>query len=124
MHFLAEAKRYVVTLPVGTKERVAIEYMLENAVGWENAKPWPEIEAHLNDHKIRMSKNTFQASVVGPSRAGKVFIGSTDSGIKGYFIIAKSQDGRVMRAWYEKRINKEQANLDNLNKLLKEEWNI
>ena len=124
MNFLEEAKRYVATLRQGTKERVAIEYLLENAVGWENAKPWPEIKAHLDGQGVSMSKNTFQASVVVPSRAGKVFIGSTDRGIKGYFIIAKAEDGRVMRAWYEKRINRERANLDNLSKLLKEEWNI
>jgi hypothetical protein len=104
--------------------QVAFSYLRENAVGWAKAKTWPEIEEYLHRQGIRMTKNSFQASVVKPSREGKAFLGSTDAGIRGYFIIASPEDAAVMRAWYKKRIAKEQANLDNLNALVKEEWNI
>jgi len=122
MAFLSDAKSFSASL---TKDgRVAFAYLMENAVGCAHAKAWPDVEAHLIQKGINMSKNTFQASVIKPSREGKVFIGSTDVDFKGYFIIAKLEDADVVRAWYKKRIAKERSNLDNLEKLIKEEWNV
>lgn len=70
-----------------------------------------------------MSKNTFQVGVVGPSRekGSSIYIGSTDVGTKGYFIIETEGAAEVMQAWYDQRIAKENLHLENLHHFVETE---
>src|SRR5260221_8452969 len=122
MAFLSEAQSFGATLKPAARE--AFNYLLNNAVGRSNAKTWTAIETHLTAKGLTMSKNTFQLSVIAPSRAAKLFIGSSDTEISGYFIIEAPADAAVTRSWYKKRILKEKENFDKLNDLMAEQWNI
>lgn len=100
----------------GTAEREALNYLICNAVGHENAKAWPRIEEHLRVLNITtMTKKDFQQGLVTRSRRENWFIGSNDNGkYRGFFIIEKLEDVLYTAGFKERRILSEIANYYNL----------
>jgi hypothetical protein len=120
MPFTDAAREAVATLPAGDAMRVTLEFLLANAVGRENAVPWPRLRAHLKSRRVPMSKNVFQTSILKQTREGDVFIASSN---RGYFLIADADDVAVMRQFYNDRIASEQARLRRLRRLtLRQGW--
>src|SRR5437660_12883341 len=78
--------------------RITLDYMRREAVGRQNAKPWPFIEVELAKNGLYMSPNQFQQTVLQETRSGTIFIGSTDHGpFRGCFLIADREDAEVAR---------------------------
>lgn len=122
-NFVEAARAAVRQYPLNDPRRVVLEYLLDYAVGRWNAKPWPVIENALRVRGVIMEKNFFQQNILKDSRAGNVFIGSTDNGIeRGYFLIETYEDAMAMIDFYKKRIAAETRNLQQCEKLAKEQW--
>jgi hypothetical protein len=91
--------------------RLTLEYLIQHGIGHLNPVPLHEIVQHLNDNGIHISETDFQQTVLAESRDADYFIGS---GNRGCFLIDTVDDARVMRDFYNTRIQAEQQNLDNL----------
>ena len=123
MPFLEAAKTHVQTLPASSVERCILEFLLANAVGRHCAVTWPTIEAHLKRRGHSVRQQTFQQGLLKQSREGSVYIGSNDHGEgRGYFLIQDREDAEVIRRWYLRRIQVEQGHLDQLERLIHEEF--
>lgn len=90
---------------------MTLEYLLQRAVGRQNAVPLPTIVAGLRAQGLNLTETGFQQTVLAQSRDGDYFIGS---GRRGYFLIDTQQDAEEMRDFSEERIRAEEQNLDNL----------
>ncbi|TSA40781.1 MAG: hypothetical protein D4R57_01445 [Verrucomicrobiales bacterium] len=123
MAFLKSANEEINRLQNGTPKKLVLEYLRDNAVGYANAKPWGDIEAHLDGKGVRMSQTKFQQTILKESRSGDVFIGSNDHGVgRGYFLIKDESDAKIAREFSARRIAAQVANLTNLDRLMKEEF--
>ena len=123
MPFVEAARLRARALPGNDPMRIVLDYMLQHAVGLQNSKPWAEIQQQLDDHGTRMTQTQFQQTLLAQTRAGDVFIASNDHGrARGYFLIQDHADAVSMRDWYVARIAAEQANLNNLNRLIDLQW--
>jgi hypothetical protein len=121
MPFIYEARRAVAALSRRDPMRITLQFLLTNAVGRENAVPWPQLREHLRREGVPMSKNVFQTSILKQTREGDVFIAS---GSQGFFLIADRDDAVAMREFYERRIASERARLRRLQRLAQEQgWN-
>jgi hypothetical protein len=88
MPFINDARAEVRRLPAGEPRRVILEYLLAHGVGVQNAKSWPRIAEHLEEHGIEMTREQFQQTILADTRAGTIFIGSNDHGPnRGFFLI-------------------------------------
>ena len=123
MPFVESVRAAVGKLPAKDATRIVVEYLLKHGVGSHNAKPWSEIEEELDDHGIKMTQTEFQQTILKDTRASDIFIGANDHGrSRGYFLIQERVDAVTMRDFYRKRIAAEQANLDNLERLIQMKW--
>ena len=121
MPFVDSARAAVNRLPPGDRTRVVLEYLLQHGLGRQNARPWPDLEAHLSDHGIVMSSKQFQQTILAASRSDEIFIGSNDHGLgRGYFIIQDRADADCAREFYTRRIAAQQANLNRLDALIQQ----
>jgi hypothetical protein len=120
MPFVSAARDRVKQLKRDDPERVILQFLLNQGVGVDNAKPWPKIAQHLARRGIRMAKNTFQRGILKATRENDIFIGATDR--HGYFLINDRGDADKMDEFYERRIKKERANLKNLRRLTNRQW--
>ena len=120
MPFVAAARDRVRQLDKGDPERAILEFLLKHGVGVHNAKPWRIIERHLEGIGVEMTQVKFQQSILKATREGSIFIGSTDR--DGYFLINDRGDVGRVREFYHRRIGKELANLQNLERLEKRQW--
>jgi hypothetical protein len=119
MPFVDSARATVQELAEGHPKRIVLEYLLENALGRHQARPWPELAAHLNEHGISMTREQFQQTILAETRSGDIFIGSNDhSPGRGYFLIHDRADADFAREFYTRRIAAQQANLDQLDRLI------
>lgn len=96
--------------------RVVLEFLIKEAMGHTNAKPWVTIRKHLADHGIQMTKGQFQQTILKRTRSGEIFIGSST---EGYFLIEDEGDAQVMQSFYRVRIAAEQFHLDHLQQLMR-----
>ena len=117
MPFVDAARAAVDALPNTDPTGIVLQFLLDNAVGRENAVPWPRVRQHLLDNGRALSKNAFQQGILKQTREGVVFIGSSN---RGYFLIADAADAAEMRDFYLVRIAKENARLDRLRRLADE----
>lgn len=126
MPFLTSARDRASSLPTGSREKIILDYLLSNAIGRANAKPWKLISAHLATHGISIAQQTFQQGLLKESRENDIFIASTDHGrSKGYYLIEEPDDATLMKDWYENRISAEQARLENLMRIARSKgWTI
>jgi hypothetical protein len=91
--------------------RLALQYLLNTAVGRHNAVPLNALVLHLRRRGVRITPTGFQQTILAESRHRDFFIGSSR---RGYFLIETIEDAREMRSFYERRIRAEQYNLGNL----------
>jgi hypothetical protein len=123
MPFVESARAAAGQLPRENQTRVVLDYLLQHGVGRGNARPWPQIEAHLNANGIFITREVFQQTILAESRSGDIFIGSNDHGAsRGYFLIQDPEDAHVAREFYTRRIAAQQANLDRLDALIQQQW--
>jgi len=121
MPFLASAEALVAQLRPRDPMRVLLQYLLENAVGHANAKPWSAIERHFIATNIQMNKEQFQQSLLKASREGDIFIGSNDHNPgRGYFLIETQQDAEIAREFYARRIRVQETHLNHLEALVRQ----
>jgi hypothetical protein len=123
MPFVNSAQKYTQKLPVGSVERVIMEFLLQNAIGRHNSQPWSALDTHLQQHGHHIRQQTFQQGLLKRTREGEVFIGSNDHGIgRGYFLIQDREDADIIRQWYLRRIQIEQGHLNQLDALINQQW--
>ena len=91
--------------------RLTLEYLSQHGVGHQSPVSLGVIVAHLQAQGVNITATGFQQTVLKTSRGADYFIGS---GNRGYFLINTIDDARVMRDFYETRIQAEQHNLANL----------
>ena len=121
-YFLAAAEKALAEEERSLAFRAVMKFLLENAVGCENARPWGEIDRHLWREGIVLKKTAFQQTVLNStqSKESNIFIGSTDRGkAAGYFLIRNKEDAEVAREFYTRRIEAQRTNLDHLELLLR-----
>ena len=126
MSTVKNVQNRVANLPQGHEERVLLKFLLDNAVGKSNAKPWPVIESYLKANNISMTQRRFQQGILKHSRENEVFIGSKSHGkAKGYYLIHTYDDAKAMLDWYIKRRDVEQNRINNLKALAKKHsWHL
>lgn len=114
--FVQETEAAVKAMPENSQARIALTFLLNNAVGWENAKSAKKIvKAVESISGLDYTKHKFQTQVVRLSRsaAAGFFIGTSR---KGFFVIASARDVAVSECWYKHRIAAETVNLSRLGK--------
>lgn len=121
MPFREACEKLLLTLGPDSPQRKILEYLLEHAMGRKNVKSWATIEADLMAQGIQNlpSKEAFQVGLLGSTRKGDAFVGSSP---KGYFIIDSREDAYVTRDFYINRITTEAARLQLLQKLIETEY--
>ena len=123
MPFVDAARALVRRLPPNDKTRVVLEYLLHHGAGRGNAQPWGNIEQYLNTRGIDMSQTHFQQTILADTRSGDIFIGSNDHGAgRGYFLIQDRADADLAREFYTRRIAAQEANLNRLDELIRQQW--
>jgi hypothetical protein len=123
MAFANSVAQEVAGLAQDDPYRIVLEHLRQHGRGRANAKPYPEIETELARHGINMSQTQFQQTLLKRTREGDVFIGSTDQGpFRGYFLIEDVADAEVAREFYYRRIGGQQANLEQLEDLMRQSF--
>lgn len=123
MPFIDSARELVPTLQEDDPMRITLEYLLERAVGADNAVLIETVLIHLRSRGIEISRESFQHEVLGASRKGAVFIGVRIK--KGIYLIESEEDARTTWNFYHSRIASEQTHLQYLEDLIRQEgWNI
>ena len=83
-----------------------VRFMLDNAVGVDNAISTQKIVDHLRDEGCSVvSKEDWQINILGPLRRNGIFIGSKRA--KGMFIIQNESDAIVVISQIKNRIQEE-----------------
>jgi hypothetical protein len=111
MSFLPAVQREVNRRGQNDPVRVTLEFLMQHAVGRQNAVPLATIVSHLRSRGLNLTETGFQQTVLAESRDRDYFIGS---GRRGYFLIETREDAEAMRDFYGQRIRAEQQNLGNL----------
>ena len=101
-------------LTPGTSDYAILEFLLNSAVGVENAKTWKQISEHLDEFGLKIPKNSFQNGLLQRSRRNPFYIGSCN---KGFFIIMTQADVDATCNFYRARTQQELANWDALREL-------
>jgi hypothetical protein len=117
MPFVNDAEALLGRLPADSVDAIILEFLLERGVGRRNAQSWRRIDERVRQRGFRISKQQFQHGLLAASRAGSLFIGSTN---RGYFLIENRDDAVAMQGWYLERIAVEQKHLNQLNRLIAE----
>lgn len=99
----------ILSLDEGTRDRLVLEFLFNNAVGHEKAVSGKKIVEHLESNGIVATKNDIQNGIVKESRSEEAdfFIGSCRDG---FFVIDTATDAKVMLDFYDTRIAAEQTN--------------
>lgn len=84
MSFLPAVQREINSRPANDPVRVALEYLLQHAVGRRNPVPLRTIVTYLQGRGINITETGFQQTVLAESRDRDFYIGS---GRRGYFLI-------------------------------------
>ena len=120
MPFVTEAHQLLANLPQGTANHAILGYLINNAIGANNAKSWDAIEAHCSGILIGVDKLDFQQGFLAETRDGGVFIGSCS---RGYFIIQDRDEAMVAADFYRTRIERQKEHLTHLRDLvIQEGW--
>ncbi len=86
--------------------RLALQYLLNSAVGKANAVPLRQIVTHLRRRGVNITATGFQQTILAESRDRDYFIGSSRHG---YYLIDTVADAREMQAFYRRRLRAEQC---------------
>jgi hypothetical protein len=96
-----------------------VRYLLDNAIGMENAVSTNTIVEYLNNQRYEITREEWQINVIGPLRQNGIFIGSL-RGRRGMFIINSDEEARTVYDSYSRRIQVETARLAILRRLMDE----
>ncbi len=100
-----------------------VRYLLDCAIGIENAVSTNEIIDFLHGAGHDIDRETWQIEVLGYLRDNGIFIGS--SGQRGMFLIRDQNDAREARNFIRNRIERERQRLSALENLMGEAgWTI
>lgn len=94
MSFLPAVRREIDSREPNDPVRITLEYLLQRALGRQNAVPLSKIVADLRLQGLALTETGFQHTVLAQSRDGDYFIGS---GRRGYFLIDTQYDAEKMR---------------------------
>lgn len=121
MPFREACEKLLQTLAPDSPQRKILEYLMTNAMGRKNVKSWATIESDLTAQGVTNlpSKEAFQVGLLGATRKGEAFVGSSS---RGYFIIDSREDAYVTRDFYINRITTEAARLQLLQTLIESEY--
>lgn len=98
-----------------------VRFLLDNAIGIENAVSTNNIIKHLESQGFRIKKEDWQINVLGPLRDHGIFIGSKRGGrAAGMYIIATKEDALQTHAAIYDRIHIERKRLFKLEDLMDE----
>jgi hypothetical protein len=114
MPFLPDARTAAADSATPREVRLTLDYLIQNAIGRNNARPLADVLRHLASHGIHMSGPQFQTTILADTRVGDIFIGS---GSHGYFLIDNSADAQAALQFYESRIRSELARINHLKQL-------
>ena len=90
-----------------------LKYMINNAFGANNAKSLSEVKDAIG---YKGPTNNFQQQIVLPfKRESTFFIGSSNKGI---FIVSSKEDAEIVVDFYQKRIDSETNQLNNLKNVM------
>lgn len=96
-----------------------VRFLLNNAVGLENAKSTNAIINHLKEQGFLVQRSQWEISILGVLRDHGIFIGSHRN--KGMYIINSELEARKVYSSYKKRILKEMQRMELLKKIMKSE---
>lgn len=116
--FIKAARDAVKNPATNEAMKIALRFLLANAVGRHNAVPIGIILAHFRLKGIMMTSTQFQQTILKETRdegGADIFIASSNMG---YFLIAEDSDASVMVDFYTRRINSEAKHLQNLKRQL------
>lgn len=82
-----------------------IEFLLQNALGLENAVATDRILDHLESVDLKISREGWQQEVLGPLRDHEIWVAST-LGPPGMFIIRTRDDAEAVHGAYAGRVRK------------------
>ncbi|WP_269542149.1 hypothetical protein [Cerasicoccus fimbriatus] len=111
MSLITAVKREIASRSAGDTVRLTLEYMMNHALGRRNAVPISVIVEYLNENGINITYNQFQQTVLSESRGSDFFIATCN---RGCFLIDTIDDAREGKSFFEEKIAKQQAHLDNL----------
>jgi hypothetical protein len=111
MSFLPAVQREIRSRQPNDPVRITLEFLLTRAVGSQNTVPLSVVVPHLQSRGVNLSETGFQQTVLAESRDRDYFIGASP---RGYFLIDTVADAETMRDFYQRRIDAEQQNLENL----------
>jgi len=113
MSLLPNAQAVLVSGVLGAEDTEILDFLINNAVGKANAKPWKAIDAHIKalSPSIVMAMQDFQHGLLAHSRANNYFIGSSNTG---FFIIDSLDDAQASASYYRSRIASESIHLTQL----------
>jgi hypothetical protein len=101
----------------------SVQYLLDHAIGIENAIPTDEIITFLQGREHDIDRETWQIEVLGYLRVNRIFIGST--GRRGMFLIRDETDAREAWNFIHNRIDSETQRLVILQGLIEEAgWSV
>ena len=95
-----------------------VRFLLDNAVGLDNAISTTKIISHLNSKGYKIKREDWQINILGPLRDNGIFIGSKRGGRNaGMYIIASKEDAIITHASIYDRVlieRKRQFKLEDL----------
>ncbi|MFA5237300.1 MAG: hypothetical protein WC362_05530 [Methanoregula sp.] len=94
-----------------------ISFLLDNAIGLDNAIPTDKIIIHLQSKGYKIKKETWQIRVLGPLRDNGIYIGSK-RGTSGMFLIKTKDDALATRTSIYNRMLVEQRRKKKLEKIM------
>jgi len=125
MPFITRAREFLVDqggLAANRNRNVMVEtvrYLLDNAIGLENAVSTNTIIEYLNTQGYEITREDWEINVLGALRQNGIFIGSL-RGRRGMFIIGSQDEARTVYNSYNRRIQVETARLTILQRLIDE----
>ena len=129
MYFVKKAKKFISDQQELANNRYrevmveTVKFLLDRAVGIDNAVATNEIISHLRNKGFDISREEWQIHVLGPLREHGIFIGSK-RGI-GMFIISSKEDAKAAHDSILDRILVECQRLKILRELIREAgWDI
>lgn len=106
--------RILESIDSDSSHHAVLSYLRKHALGHKNAKPWKQILAHLKNLGFKMSKNAFQTGLLQASRKYGFFVASCANG---FYLPKNASDFLPYESFMEKRIEGEQANLNEAKRL-------
>lgn len=93
-----------------------VEYLVNNAVGLENAKSTNNIINHLKEEGLPIQRSEWEIRILGTLRDHGIFIGAHRN--KGMYIIKSEAEAKKVYSSYKRRIFKEMDRMELLRAIM------